>query len=605
MPDLQTTANLASGNLAALARAQAQPVAIPASAISVIRLVLEPPATSAEIRATVQSQDNHGVTQVKTDAGTITLQTAARLPPGTAVTVRIDASGAEPRIFIIRTADRAPTQDQQRLATAAPAITIEILGSGEPPARIAAPVTIDATRGLIARAVVLSPTQPPEATARSPLANLLGGSASTLSTGSPGASLPISVTPLPALPAALAQVAPGAPPAATLPGHGANPAPTQPPPGLVTDASAGARTALPASLASSSSPSIIPASPGLPSGAPGAGSSGAVAPAAPRAIAQPGTELQVRILGTAALHAVADDAAFTPIGLPRAQSADSALPGTRPVIAQATVEGFLPRGEAVLRTEFARLALQLPAGWAHIRSGDVLALELVAPPPAGQPAPPPPLAAPDRGVSGLRGLELAFAAAQMPAEAIGLPRPGPKLARQLMSFAQAARSGSIEPIFGSMEPIQSGGEAVKSLATRAAAELRESANPAEQPRDWKLIVMPLMTEAGMVPLRFFSRKQVQSNPRAKAEDASRFVIECDHKALGAVAIDGLVHGRRIDVVVKTEASIDIEAQRDLLALFDDALGAMGFAGELRFNGNAPVSRIPLSPTAEQRLGLTA
>lgn len=597
MPDLKAPAPVSSGQQSTVGRVLPAQIVIPATAVSSIRIALKPPATSAEIRGTVQSQDASGLTQVKTDSGTITLQTAARLPVGTAVTLRIDASEPDPRIYVIRSSDRAPVQDQPKAAATDPAVTIETSGSSEQLARVAAPATSDATRGL-ARAVVLSPVaSPAEAAALLPT-NILAQTpqvaanpglppnpaslAAPATAHAPSVPLAPAATAIAASAAGLVDISGSPQPAIVVPSP-TQPAPTQPLP--VLPGMAG--------LPEVEAAATVPAGAPKPSG---------LAPVRP-VLAQ-GTELPVRIIGTATLHASADDAAFSTAKAVPAKIPDTGSPVARAATLQATVEGFLPRGEAVLRTDVARLAIQLPAGWAHIRSGDTLAIELALP--SSSPvAPPPPLAASDRSMPGLRGLEAALAATRNLPETVGLPRPGPRLARQLVRFVDAARSGAAEPIFGPLEAAQSLGEPVKSLAARAAGELREAGHPAEQPRDWKLVLVPLMTEAGLVPLKFFSRRQAQTAQRGKADDASRFVIECDHASLGAVAIDGLVHGRRIDVVVKTEAKLGVDAQHDLLALFDDAIGAMGFAGELRFQGAAPVARIPVAVPADRRLGLTA
>jgi hypothetical protein len=576
MPEISTTSGRSASHHPAPARTPAPTqAATPVTPVTPIQVLLRTLAPNAEIRAVVVAQDARGLTELKTELGTITVQSPARLPVGSPVTLRIDGAGAEPRLLISRSTERVVGQEQPRSAAAE-------LAPGQSAAaatpRNLTPVTLEAGRSSIARAIVLS-SGPLPGTNAPPVADAAG--VATLAVAPTDAVLVPNHGPAPAR----AQASPGQPFAA--PPSARQPAPQAP-------AAANGLPAPPAPFTESSVEHPSAARPGASSSAPPP----LETPPARGPLLATGAELAVRIIGTAALHATADDQAFAADHAPQQAASQRGAP----ITVHARIDGLLPRGEAILRTEFGRLAVNLPAAWAHVGSGEALTIELL--PPSMAPATPPPLL--ERGMPALRGLEAAFLAGQMPAEAVGLPRPGPRLARQLIRFVEAARGGSAEPIFGLQDARHTeAANALGTLAPRAAAELQEAASPPEQPREWRLVMLPLMTETGMTPLRFFSRKQEQSQSRGKTEDAARFVIECDHKALGAVAIDGLVHGKRIDVIVKTEGRLESEAKHDLLALYDDAVAAMGFVGELRFQDDAPVARIPLAARREQRLGLTA
>ena len=75
-------------------------------------------------------------------------------------------------------------------------------------------------------------------------------------------------------------------------------------------------------------------------------------------------------------------------------------------------------------------------------------------------------------------------------------------------------------------------------------------------------------------------------------DASRFVVECEHSEFGPVQLDGLMHERRMDLIVRTHEPLPADMERDILVLFGESCTGLNLAGQLFFQA-VPV--FPVNP----------
>ena len=88
---------------------------------------------------------------------------------------------------------------------------------------------------------------------------------------------------------------------------------------------------------------------------------------------------------------------------------------------------------------------------------------------------------------------------------------------------------------------------------------------------------------------------------AKVEDV-RFVIDLDLSALGAMQLDGLVHGKRLDLILRSQAELPVAMRHDIARVFDDALDISGMEGSVIIEFTP---EFPVSPFEEMRRGAAA
>ncbi len=184
-----------------------------------------------------------------------------------------------------------------------------------------------------------------------------------------------------------------------------------------------------------------------------------------------------------------------------------------------------------------------------------------------------------------------------------LPRPGPQLAQRLADVAAALSTGKVAEWLGehavrSLEQ-RGHGEAVRRLE----GELYEAAKAAPQSPEWHGTVLPFHVGGQLQPLRLYIRRR---NARARDRAAgTRFVLECAHDDLGELQLDGLVHERRIDVILRTHAALSDDMRGDIAALFGDACGVMGYAGTIEFHAEPAFPAMPRGERAVHSVGVVA
>ena len=85
-------------------------------------------------------------------------------------------------------------------------------------------------------------------------------------------------------------------------------------------------------------------------------------------------------------------------------------------------------------------------------------------------------------------------------------------------------------------------------------------------------------------------------------DDIRFVVDLDLSALGAMQLDGLVHGKRLDLILRSHAELPVAMRHDVARVFDDALGVSGMEGSLIIE---VIPRFPVSPFEDMKRGAAA
>ncbi len=123
-----------------------------------------------------------------------------------------------------------------------------------------------------------------------------------------------------------------------------------------------------------------------------------------------------------------------------------------------------------------------------------------------------------------------------------------------------------------------------------ATELRRlGADPATG--DWRVLTLPLLAGATILPLRLFMRRRT---PGAPAEAGIRFAIEVELAQLGPLQLDGLLRATRLILVLRSHRILPPELRIEASAVCRRALQDWGLSGELSFATAAEFALTPLS-----------
>lgn len=104
---------------------------------------------------------------------------------------------------------------------------------------------------------------------------------------------------------------------------------------------------------------------------------------------------------------------------------------------------------------------------------------------------------------------------------------------------------------------------------------------------WKGMTIPFMDQDKLQQFRFYVHEQPRNNKGDSEEraQARRFLIEMSLSRLGPIQLEGLVHKKKLDIMVRTEAPLERSLQDDLTVRFTKAMEEVRYAGTLTFRAN--------------------
>ena len=154
----------------------------------------------------------------------------------------------------------------------------------------------------------------------------------------------------------------------------------------------------------------------------------------------------------------------------------------------------------------------------------------------------------------------------------------PQFLSNFLSFLSALKSDL---------PSWLGPDFVKTLKRESLDRLRSEfadlqkthANPQN---DWVSVPLPFYDGTALQQLWMFTRKQKHPDDPSQPE-STRFVIDMDLTLTGPLQLDGLIRGKRFDLILRSERMLPQTMRADLTRIMDDALGATGSVGSLVFD----------------------
>jgi hypothetical protein len=105
--------------------------------------------------------------------------------------------------------------------------------------------------------------------------------------------------------------------------------------------------------------------------------------------------------------------------------------------------------------------------------------------------------------------------------------------------------------------------------------------------DWRAFLFPVHDGAAFAPIRLYTHRGEDADAEAGQERSLRFVVEVDLSRLGAMQLDGLLRGKRFDLMVSTHAALAPATAHDIAAVYRDGVAATGYHGDIGFDVRSP------------------
>lgn len=174
-----------------------------------------------------------------------------------------------------------------------------------------------------------------------------------------------------------------------------------------------------------------------------------------------------------------------------------------------------------------------------------------------------------------------------------LPSIGPRLTASMMFFLSALRGGSVRGWLGNEAAAilekAGAGDLLSRLENEFGQMNRVNAQQPSGDNAWRILIAPLFDGHDIRPLTIFSRRQ----QRGGGDDGGTwFVVAVELTRLGPLQLDGFVHERRFDLVLRSHTSLSAAFRREVSDIFTEGTALGDFKGSLRFQ----VTKVfPVSP----------
>lgn len=177
-------------------------------------------------------------------------------------------------------------------------------------------------------------------------------------------------------------------------------------------------------------------------------------------------------------------------------------------------------------------------------------------------------------------------AAQILGRAIPSPANAQSLGPAIMLFAAAARAGELQSWIGDkkLEMIHKLGK--DSLVSRLSSETASLSNNNDLPAtEWKSLPIPMLWQNEISKVMFHVRQEPQEGSKQDKDGNTRFILDLSLPRMGEVQLDGIVNGKRLDLIVRTQMPVSYPMQEAMKIAYAGALDGSDVFGELSFQGD--------------------
>jgi hypothetical protein len=117
--------------------------------------------------------------------------------------------------------------------------------------------------------------------------------------------------------------------------------------------------------------------------------------------------------------------------------------------------------------------------------------------------------------------------------------------------------------------------------------------------DWRALFLPIYDpRIGLTQINLYYRHNSgEGSEKDKKDQGTRFLVDVNFAALGAFQLDGLIRGKRFDLMIRSRSRLSRNQRQDIIDIFESALEVGGNTGALEFR---TVETFPVSPLDELR-----
>ena len=168
-----------------------------------------------------------------------------------------------------------------------------------------------------------------------------------------------------------------------------------------------------------------------------------------------------------------------------------------------------------------------------------------------------------------------------------MPTPTSQLVPTTLFFLAALRLGSVDKWLGGnvLQALQLAGK--KDLAARLGGDFSKIADQSKETLadDWRSISIPLMHDDQISQMQFYVRQQhdqAHQGEEGRLKPATRFILNLHLSRMGEMQLDGYVQKKNFDMILRTEEKLPFDIRQELMKRFALGLEQVHMQGGISF-----------------------
>ncbi len=170
-----------------------------------------------------------------------------------------------------------------------------------------------------------------------------------------------------------------------------------------------------------------------------------------------------------------------------------------------------------------------------------------------------------------------------------LPTPTQRLVPAALFFLAALRTGDIKNWLGENTLSLIAETAKKGTVDELSADFSKMSAQSKTalPGGWHSVTIPLRNEEQISQMQFYVRRQDDREQKgetsaAAKKPATRFILNMTFSRLGPLQLDGYIHRKAFDMVLRTEDALPLDMRQELMKRFAQGLAQADMQGGLAF-----------------------
>ncbi len=124
------------------------------------------------------------------------------------------------------------------------------------------------------------------------------------------------------------------------------------------------------------------------------------------------------------------------------------------------------------------------------------------------------------------------------------------------------------------------------LLTRMSAEFQQMGQSWVRPdstnTEWKTLLLPLMPQGQLTRLAIHTRQEREAHTHEGPTTVKRLVVELELSRLGPMLLDGYIHTKKMDMILRSQRMLRKELKDELRESYHATMGALGWSGAIEF-----------------------